>query len=144
MSFVTEFGFTGFSVHRFNLYGHADTVPLTRIRCGIVTFIRFRTLHPVEGHDEFFARHRELGGLSSNQVGRGKVRANLNAAIHKAKKQARAEVADEVRYWREAYQEQHGRVGELQQGFWAVETTVKTLSGMTHPKQHNDGGAVYE
>ncbi len=141
MSFVTEFGFTGFAIDRFNLYGHADTVPLTRIRCGIVTFIRFRTLHPVEGYDEFLRANASLEDFLATK--RPQVRAKLNAAIHKAKKQARAEVADEVRYWKEAYQEQHGRVGELQQRVWALETTVKTLSGMTHPKQHNDGGAVY-
>ncbi|CAB3870921.1 hypothetical protein [Achromobacter deleyi] len=128
MSFVTHFGLTGFGIKRCNLFGHADTVPLTLIRCGIVSFIRFRTLHPVESYDEFLRAGMSLQDYLA--LKRPRVRTRLRAEVHKAKRQARAEVADEVRYWREAYQEQHARVGELQQRVWALQTTVKTLSGL--------------
>lgn len=140
MSFVMQFGLTGFGIKRCNLFGHTDTVPLTLIRCGIVSFIRFRTLHPVEGYDEFLRANLSLQDFLA--IKRPQVRIRLRAEVHKAKRQARAEVADELRYWREAYQEQHARVSGLQQRVWDLETTVKTLSGLAPPSAGaQEGGA---
>ncbi|WP_045952785.1 hypothetical protein [Achromobacter xylosoxidans] len=139
MSFVTQFGLTGFGIKRCNLFGHADTVPLTLIRCGIVSFIRFRTLHPVESYDEFLRANMSLQDFLD--LKRPQTRARFRAEVHKAKRKAQAGVADELRYWREAYQEQHARVGELQQRVYALETTVKTLTGLAQPTEGGDAHA---
>lgn len=133
MSFVTEFGFTGFEIERCNLFGRADTVPLTIIRCGSVTFIRFRTLAPVESYGEFLRASMSLQDFL--YLKRPQARARFRAEVRKAERQARAEVDNDLEYWHKAYGEQHARASELQQRVWALEETVNTLSGLIARQQ---------
>lgn len=126
MSITISLGWSGFGYKRGTLFGHADGAPLQILKLGLISVVRFNSLRPAAGFGEFLAANIQLDEFLAER--RPQVRQRLRRAERKAAARAKAEVADQVQYWRACYQEQHELASAQQHRIFQLEATIKGLS----------------
>lgn len=128
MNITISFGWVGFGFKRGWLFGDREGAPITLLRCGLLAFVLVKSLHTAESYSDFLKANVTLEEYLA--VKRPKIRLAQRHAAAKARKQAQAEVADRLDYWKQCHQEEYQRRIELQQRIYRLETTVKTLTEM--------------
>lgn len=128
MNITISFGWVGFGFKRGWLFGDREGAPITLLRCGLIAFVLVKSLHTAESYSDFLKANVTLAEYLA--VKRPKIRLAQRHAVGKARKQAQAEAAEQLDYWKQCHQKEYERCIELQTRVYRLETTVKTLTEM--------------
>lgn len=128
MNITISFGLVGFGFKRGWLFGNREGAPITLLRCGLIVFVLVKSLHTAESYSDFLTANVTLSEYLAAK--RPQIRLAQRRFVAKARKQAQAEAAERLDFWKECHQKEHERRIELQQRVYRLETTVKTLTQM--------------
>lgn len=128
MNITISLGWVGFGFIRGWLFGDREGAPITLLRCGLVAFVFVKSLRAAESYSDFLKANTTLEEYLAMK--RPRVCQTIKLAEAKARKQAQANAAEQLEYWKQCHQKEFVLRTELQQRVYRLETTVKTLTEM--------------
>lgn len=128
MSTIITFELCGFRRSRGFLHGDPERAPIEVIRCGFFTLVRFKHQAPATSFSDFLKANVELDEYLA--VRRPQVRQRIRLAEAKAKRQARAEVADTLNSYRDSENQMRQRCERYAAENFDLSVAVRALTKM--------------